>query len=75
MTSPGKVLSLTFSGVWALSWSNRQPRKDCLRNFCRFLLLMEWRMGWQGKMVKEEVMDIGGLNGISSCGQGERGQM
>lgn len=28
-----------------------------LRNFCRFLLLMEWRMGWQSKMVKE-VMDF-----------------
>lgn len=32
-------------------------------------------MGWQGKMVKEEVMDLGGLNGISSCGQGECGQV
>ena len=30
-------------------------------------------MGWQGKMMQEEVMDLGGLNGISSCGQGERG--
>ena len=54
MTGPQRVLSLKLSGVWASSWSNGQPPKDCQGNFCRLSLLSEWRMGWQGKMTQAE---------------------